>query len=132
MQDFIEILGHLRRFKSATKGMSVDELVEVKTKLERIIEDRIAAEAESRKQEAEKLEKIKNYREMLAADGIELEELTADAPVKKKGKRAPRPPKYEITDANGNQITWTGQGRMPNLFKVQVEAGRSMDDFLIK
>lgn len=131
MEDFVEILGHLRRFKSATKGMSVDELVEVKAKLERIIEDRIAAEAESRRQEAEKLEKIEKYREMLAADGIAPDELTADAPVKK-GKRAPRPPKYAITDANGERITWTGQGRMPNVFKARVEAGESMDSFLIQ
>lgn len=130
MEDFVQIVGHARRFKKATKSLSIDELVEVKAKLEKIIEDRIASEAEENKKNAEKIEKIKKIREMLAEEGIEPDELVLEAPVKK-GKRAPRPPKYAITDANGNRVTWTGQGRMPNIFKERVERGESIDNFLI-
>jgi DNA-binding protein H-NS len=68
---------------------------------------------------------------MLAADGIEPDELLDEAGAKK-GKRATRPPKYEIKDEKGKTVTWTGQGRMPNVFKARIEAGESIDSFLIK
>ena len=61
----------------------------------------------------------------------DLDELVTEAPVKK-GKRAPRPAKYEIENEAGERITWTGQGRMPNLFKARVDNGESIDNFLIK
>ena len=32
---------------------------------------------------------------------------------------------------HGEHITWTGQGRMPNVFKVRIEAGETLDTFLI-
>lgn len=131
MEDFAQIIGHARRFKKATNSLSIDELVEVKAKLEKIIEDRIASAAEEKKKNAAKIEKIEKYRQMLAADGIDPDELVSEAPVKK-GKRAPRPPKYEIMDESGKKVTWTGQGRMPNVFKAKVDSGESIDNFLIK
>ena len=131
MEDFIKIISHVRRFKTATKDLSVEELGEVKVKLEKIIEDRIAAEADAKRKDAEKEEKIENYRKMLAADGIELDELIAET-VAKKGKRSPRPAKYKIKDKDGKPVTWTGQGRMPNALKARIEAGDSLDSFLIK
>ena len=78
----------------------------------------------------ERLEKIKEYRERLAADGISLDELQDCSP-ERPGKRAPRQPKYEIWNEEGKHITWTGQGRMPNLFKARVEAGDPIETFLI-
>ena len=131
MEDFVEIVGHVRRFKKATKSLSVDQLVEVKAKLEKIIEDRIAAAEKEKQKNAEKIEKIEKIRAMMAAEGIEPSELVTEAPATK-GKRAPRPAKYTITDASGKTITWTGQGRMPNVFKARVDAGDSIDKFLIK
>ena len=38
--------------------------------------------------------------------------------------------KYQIT-VDGELIQWTGQGRMPTVFKKEVDAGKSMDSFLI-
>jgi DNA-binding protein H-NS len=131
MEDFLKIISHVRRFKTATKGLSIEDLAEVKAKLEKIIEDRITAEADAKRKNAEKIEKIEKYREMLAADGIEPDELLDEAGAKK-GKRATRPPKYEIKDEKGKSVTWTGQGRMPNVFKARIEAGDSIDSFLIK
>lgn len=131
MDDFIKIVSHVRRFKSVTKDLSIAELTEIQNKLEKIIEDRVAADAKEKLKNAEKEQKIENYRVMLAADGIELEELITDLPVKKT-KRAPRPAKYEIKDNSGKTVTWTGQGRMPNVFKTRIEAGDSIDTFLIK
>lgn len=131
MEDFIEIIGQVRRFKKATKDLSIDDLIEVKGKLEKIIEDRIVAAEKEKLKNAAKIEKIEEIRAMMAAEGIEPSELVAEAPVPK-GKRAPRPAKYTIADANGKTVTWTGQGRMPNIFKARVEAGESIDKFLVK
>lgn len=131
MEDFLKIIGHARRFKTATKDLSLEDLTEMKAKIEKIIEDRISEEAETKRQNIEKEQKIEKYREMLAADGIALDELVMEAPVKK-GKRPPRPAKYEIKDKSGKAITWTGQGRMPNVFKARIQAGESIDSFLIK
>lgn len=130
MSDFLKVLCHARRLNSATKSLSVGQLEDIKTKLEKIIKDRIAAEEKNKQEEAEKLKKIEKYKEMLAADGIDPDELVHEMP-EKPAKRAPRPPKYEIV-VDGERITWTGQGRMPNVFKKEVDAGKSLDSFLIK
>ncbi len=131
MNEFLKIITHARRFKSAAKDLNLEQLTEVKEKLEKIIEDRILSEEESNRLNAEKIEKIEKLKEIMAADGIEIDDLVTEAPAKK-SKRAPRPPKYEIKNEAGERITWTGQGRMPNIFKLRIEAGESIDNYLIK
>jgi DNA-binding protein H-NS len=132
MSDFVKVLSHARRLNSATKSLSVAELKDIQSKLEKIIEKRIAAEEDSIRKEAEKQKKIEDIKKQLAADGINLNELLTEGTGKVAKKRAPRPPKYEITNAEGDKITWTGQGRMPNVFKEKVTEGISIDTFLIK
>ncbi|WP_312123587.1 H-NS family nucleoid-associated regulatory protein, partial [Pantoea vagans] len=46
-------------------------------------------------------------------------------------KRAPRPAKYSYTDENGEQKSWTGQGRTPAAIKKALDSGKSLDSFLI-
>ena len=47
--------------------------------------------------------------------------------VKVKGK-----PKFAYTDENGNEKTWSGQGRMPQKIQKSIEEeGTTLDDFLI-
>jgi DNA-binding protein H-NS len=130
MNDFLRIITHARRFKSAIKELGVEQLEEIKIKLQKIIDDRIAEEEAEKIENAERFEKIRKYREALAADGIDPDELQ-DASSEKQGKRAPRQPKYEIWNEAGEHITWTGQGRMPNVFKARIETGETIDTFLI-
>ena len=130
MDEFLKIITHARRFKSATKELSIGQLEEVKSKLENIIEARLAEEEAQLQKNAEKLDKIKKYRDMIAADGIDLGDLVAENS-DKGGKRSSRPPKYEIYNEKGERITWTGQGRMPNILKARVDAGEPLDTFLI-
>jgi len=106
MSDFIRIVTHSRRLKSAVKELSIEQLEEIKTKLQTIIEERIAEETAEQQENAERLEKIRKYKEMLAADGIDLEELSEFFP-ERQGKRAPRQPKYEVWNEAGERITWT-------------------------
>ena len=131
MNDFLRIITHARRFKSAVKEIGVEQLEEVKIKLQKIIDDRIAEEEAARIENAEKIEKIRKYKELLAEDGIAPEDLLDESSGQQQGKRAPRQPKYEIWSEKGEHITWTGQGRMPNVFKARIEAGETLDTFSI-
>ena len=130
MNEFSAILCHARRFKGSVKELSIEQLEDVKLKLDKIIKDRTLELEELHKGEAEHLEEIKKIQEMMAAVGVEASELQSSATVKA-AKKAPRQPKYEINNAEGERITWTGQGRMPNLFKNRVEQGEKMETFLI-
>jgi len=130
MSEFLRIITHARRFKSAVKELGVEQLKEVKNKLEIIIADRTVEEEAAELKNIERLKKIRKYCEMLAADGIAPGELQ-EGSLEEQGKRAPRQPKYEIWNAEGKHITWTGQGRMPNVFKAKVDAGEPIATFLI-
>jgi DNA-binding protein H-NS len=131
MSELLRIMSHSRRLKSAVKELSVEQLEDIKDKLQAIIEERIAEEEEEKKENQERIEKIRKYRELLAADGINPGEL-ADISLEKPGKKNPRQPKYEVWNEVGERITWTGQGRMPNVFKARIDAGESLDTFLIE
>ena len=134
MSDFLDILTHGRRLKAAVKDLSIEELKEVEQKLAKVIADREEEEAELRQLEAEKQRKIEEFRKAMAEAGIDAEELLVGGVVsqeKPKRKRAPKPPKYAI-ESNGERITWTGQGRMPNALKHAVESGTPLTAFLIK
>ena len=131
MNELLRIISHSRRLKSAVKDLSTDQLEDIKNKLQTIIEERVIEEAAEKLENQERIEKIKKYRELLAADGINPDEL-AEASFEKPGKRNPRQPKYEVWNEVGERITWTGQGRMPNVFKARIDSGESLDTFLIE
>jgi len=131
MSEFLRIITHARRFKSAVKEVGVEQLEEIKLKLEKIIEERIEEAKIEEVENAERLEKIKQIQEMCAANGIDPDELH-HAGVGKTRKRNLKPPKYEIWNEVGERITWTGQGRMPNVFKARVDQGETMETFLIE
>lgn len=130
MSEFFRIITHARRLKSNLKDLSVEQLEELKNKLTKIIEDRVLEEEKVLQENAEKLEKIRKIREMIAAEGIDVEDLQSSF-VERTGKRAPRKPKYEVYNEAGQRITWTGQGRMPNILKNRIEGGDTLETFLI-
>ncbi|QIR14083.1 H-NS family nucleoid-associated regulatory protein [Shewanella aestuarii] len=131
MSDFLDILTHGRRFKAAVKELSIEELHDLATKLNKIITER---EEDAKAEEAANAERNARIAEILAQienSGLSIEDLGEVSAVKAAPKkRAPRPPKYQIT-VDGELIQWTGQGRMPTVFKKEVDAGKSLNDFLI-
>jgi DNA-binding protein H-NS len=131
MSELLRIMSHSRRLKSAVKELSIEQLEDIKDKLQTIIEERVADDAAEKLENQERLDKIRKYRELLAADGINPDEL-ADISLEKPGRRNPRQPKYEVWNEVGERITWTGQGRMPNVFKARIDSGESLDTFLIE
>jgi DNA-binding protein H-NS len=131
MSEFIRIITHARRLKSNLRDLSVEQLQDIQSKLIKIIEDRIIEEQQAQIEEKEKQEKILKYREMIAADGIDLEELQSMSG-ERIGKKSLKKAKYEIYNESGQRITWTGQGRMPNLLKARIDEGEPLETFLIE
>lgn len=126
--DIKDILLHTRKLQSALKEFSTDELNTTSEKLNKIINKRkIKAKKEKFKKEI-KLKKIKEIQQQLKENGLSLTDLSI-AKIKKIKKQ--RPPKYLFNDEAGEKITWTGQGRMPNILKNHIKHGKKIEDFLI-
>ncbi|MGS0681143.1 H-NS histone family protein [Shewanella sp. 125m-7] len=130
MSDFLEILTHGRRFKAAVKELSLNDLKELSVKLEKIIEEKSSQQAEEQEAMAERNAKIEEIRKQMEAIGLSVDDIGGLAVKAAPKKRAPRPAKYQI-EVEGEMVQWTGQGRMPTVFKNQLEQGRTMEDFLI-
>ncbi len=131
MSDFERVFLNARSLRAITRELTLEQLNEGFEKLKTIVEERSENDAEVRAQQEERQRKIREYKELLKSEGIELTELLQSEDTPKQNKRAPRPAKYRFTDLNGQEQTWTGQGRMPLPIKNAIESGKSLEDFLI-
>ena len=130
MSEFLEILTHGRRFKAAVKELSVEELRDLADKLDKILVERESMAEEEEQAMAARNAKIEEIRQQMEAVGLSIDDLGGVAVKTAAKKRAPRPAKYQI-EVGGEMVQWTGQGRMPTVFKNEINKGRSMEDFLI-
>ena len=129
MQEFIDTLTRYRQAKVLLKNQTVEELELITTNLSKILDEKKEQEATFLEEQQEKNEKLAAYKEMLAADGIDINELfdlVTKTPTTKKAPRTPRPAKYAYTDEDGQSKTWTGQGRTPKFL-----ADKNLEDYLI-
>ncbi|RUO32082.1 histone [Aliidiomarina sedimenti] len=138
MSDFLNILTHERRLRANTKELTLAELEDVKAKLDRIIASREEEEAELRKEEEAKRARIEEIKKQMLDAGLDIGDLASElnssatkSSAAKGRKRTPKPAKYEYVD-NGEQKTWTGQGRTPKVIQQAIDKGRSVKEFLIK
>lgn len=99
--------------------MSLDELQALQKNVTRAL-----ANYEERK----RLEAIAALEAKAKEMGFSLAELTG-ATAKKKTPKALGVPKYAHPE--NPSVTWTGRGRQPAWIKEGLEAGRSLEDFLI-
>ncbi len=135
MNDFLKTLLNIRSLRAALRELSFEQLVEVREKFEEIFAEREQQETKLREESAERLQKLAEFTELLKQAGIDPSELVGTvAPAKGDGtgkaKRTPRPAKYRYTE-DGQEKTWTGQGRMPKAIAAAVEGGKALEDFLI-
>lgn len=130
--DALKALNNLRILRAQAREIELDVLNEMLEKLSVVVAERREEEEAEQAMLREKAAKLAKYKEMLMNDGIDISELV-DLPTetKTKAKRAPRPAKYRYTDENGETKSWTGQGRTPSPIKKALDAGGSLDDFLI-
>ncbi|MEC6822074.1 H-NS family nucleoid-associated regulatory protein [Photobacterium piscicola] len=131
MSDAMKALLNLRSLRALSREYTLEQLEEALDKLTTVVTERSEAEAEEQAKENERNEKLAQYREMLLADGIDPEELLASLAKAPKTKRATRPAKYKFIDENGDEKTWTGQGRTPSSLKKALDDGQSLDEFEI-
>ncbi|WP_018981552.1 H-NS histone family protein [Salinimonas chungwhensis] len=133
MSEFLDILTHGRRLQGAVKELSLEELEEVRGKLDNIIEKRREKAAEQEKVEEEKKAKIAEIQKQMEEAGLAVSDLESTSlPASKQSKTGKkRPVKYRLTDKEGNEHKWTGIGRMPKVFKQALEDGEQLQNFSI-
>ncbi|MEQ9890033.1 H-NS family histone-like protein [Pectobacterium aroidearum] len=119
MSETLKVLNSIRTLRAQARELDLETLEEMLIKLVAIVEDRREEEANAQQRNAEHQAKLKAFRAQLLADGIAPAELIGSVSATKsvKVKREPRPAKYKYTGENGNEQTWTGQGRTPKAIK---------------
>ncbi|ENA1858929.1 H-NS histone family protein [Aeromonas salmonicida] len=136
MNEFLKTLLNVRSLRAALRELPFEQLEEAKEKFEQVYTERFESTEKERTEQAEHQRKLAEFSEMLKQAGIDPRDLvdsatpTVSAKASGKMKRAPRPAKYKYQE-DGQEKTWTGQGRMPKAIAEQVEQGKSLDDFLI-
>lgn len=135
MSELLKALSNIRSLRVVARETSLSQMEAILEKLTLVVEEKREATKAQEYAEAQRRERLKQYREMLAKDGVSQEELAAlldgVVEVKKREPRAKRPAKYKFIDVNGNEKTWTGQGRTPREIQAALNAGKKLEDFLI-
>ena len=136
MNEFLKVLLNIRSLRAAIRELPFEQLQEAKEKFDLVYNERAESVEQERAEQEERQRKLNEFTEMLQQAGIDPRELlaTAAAPAAATGaaksKRAPRPAKYKYEE-DGQEKTWTGQGRMPKAIAAQVALGKDLNDFLI-
>lgn len=132
MSETLQVLNNIRTLRAQARDLPLEVLEELLEKFTAVVSERSEEEQSLEAANRERLEKLSQYREMMIADGIDPSELMqAVVNVKARKQREPRPAKYAYTDDAGERKTWTGQGRTPAPIKAQLDAGKTLEDFLI-
>ncbi|PMK03908.1 H-NS family nucleoid-associated regulatory protein [Vibrio sp. 10N.261.55.A7] len=138
MSDLSKTLLNIRSLRAFARELTLEQLEEALDKLTIVVKERNEAEAEEREAKAQQEAKLAAIADQISKDGIDVEALisalsgeTKTKTGKVKTKRAPRPAKYKYVDSNGEEKTWTGQGRTPSAIQAQLDSGKSLEDFAL-
>lgn len=150
MTDKIDIktLLNIRSLRSATKEMDVSDLKSAAEKLSIVISEKKEQLKAEEKELENKHKECSEFLSLLAGSDLTLEEVVfyvangtlvgfkSEGAVmvqqeKKKSKRAPRPAKYKYTNEDGEEKTWTGQGRTPLVIQTELDKGVHLSAFEI-
>ena len=134
MSEALKVLNNIRTLRAQARETDLETLEEMLEKLSVIVDERREEEQAILKEQEQRQAKLEAFRQKLLEDGIDPAELLAvvgSSQPKAKSTRAPRPAKYKYTDENGNEQTWTGQGRTPKAIAAAIEAGKTLEDFAI-
>ena len=137
MSEDFKVFSNIRTLRAQARETSLETLEEILEKMTSIVEEKRHEEETGIKEREERKVKIEAIREQLLADGIDPQELlsnscgSSSASKKQKSSRNPRPAKYKYTDEDGNEKSWTGQGRTPKAIASAIEGGKKLQDYLI-
>ncbi|HBV2113936.1 TPA: H-NS histone family protein, partial [Escherichia coli] len=128
MSESIKILNNIRTLRAQAREFSLETLDEMLEKLTTVVEERRQEYVSYRKEREERQAKLEAFRLQLLEDGIDPADLLSglSSSSKPKSNREPRPAKYKYIDENGEQKTWTGQGRTPKAIATAIEAGKAL------
>ncbi len=126
-------INSIRFLRSACSDLTIAEINEVISKLETIIEDIKAKEAQEALEKQKTAEVISNIKAMMDEAGITPDDLNRELRVQHKAtQKRTVVAKYSFTDEEGNTLTWTGQGKTPRAFIQCMEReGKQMSDYII-
>jgi DNA-binding protein H-NS len=130
MSEALKALNNIRTLRAHARETDLATLEEMLEKLTAIVEDRREEESAIRKQE-ERQAKLEAFRQKLLDDGIDQQNF-----LQRLVHLSLKPNRLVLlalpntnTDENGNEQTWTGQGRTPAI--TAIEAGKTLEDFAI-
>ncbi|WP_343297740.1 H-NS family nucleoid-associated regulatory protein [Pasteurella multocida] len=129
MSDLLKMLTNVRSLRVLARETSLEQLEIALEKFSLVVEEKREAEAK-----AERQARIAKLKESLIQEGITAQELAillGQESQSQRKKREPRPAKYKYIDENGEERTWTGQGRTPKVIQKALDVGKSLSSFEI-
>ncbi len=134
--ELMKILTNQRRLRAFFRSIPSHHVPSIANNVDCIAKEIEQEEERKQREQKARAEKIAEYRSLLAAEGIKIDDLISsnelDITSPTRTKRDPRPAKYEYVDVDGNKRQWTGQGRQPVPIRTAIENGMTLEDFLIK
>ncbi|NNI09450.1 H-NS family nucleoid-associated regulatory protein [Pasteurella multocida] len=134
MSDLLKMLTNVRSLRVLARETSLEQLEIALEKFSLVVEEKREAEAKAEREIAERQARIAKLKESLIQEGITAQELAillGQESQSQRKKREPRPAKYKHIDENGEERTWTGQGRTPKVIQKALDAGKSLSSFEI-
>ncbi|HHT7858280.1 H-NS histone family protein [Pasteurella multocida] len=134
MSDLLKMLTNVRSLRVLARETSLEQLEIALEKFSLVVEEKREAEAKAEREIAERQARIAKLKESLIQEGITAQELAillGQESQSQRKKREPRPAKYKYIDENGEERTWTGQGRTPKVIQKALDAGNSLSSFEI-
>ncbi|VFP85771.1 histone-like nucleoid-structuring protein H-NS [Candidatus Erwinia haradaeae] len=135
MNAALKILNNIRTLRAQARECNVDLLEEMLIKFETVVNERRTEEKQAQEEVEARFRKLQKYRDMLITDGIDPNELLiASIKIKStaQSKRLARPAKYVYINKNGENKTWTGQGRTPAVIRMAIDGqNKKLEDFLL-
>lgn len=118
--------------RAFSKDKELSFLEKAEKNLAQIIKDRKEAiELEKMEQEERERER-KAIIEKIEAEGWSIKDLLNESGKSSKRATSKAKNKYTFLDEQGNTQYWTGRGRMPAALKAKIDAGESLESFLIE
>ena len=118
--------------RAFSKDKELSFLEKAEKNLAQIIKDRKEAiELEKMEQEERERARIAIIEE-IEAQGWSVKDLLNPNAKESKRAKSKAKNKYTFLDEQGNTQYWTGRGRMPAALKAKIDAGESLESFLIE